>query len=41
MITIKNTDFTSNINLAAIIMVRVKDAMMETSRKLDLYVHPN
>lgn len=41
MITIKNTDFTSNIDLAAILMVRPKETMMEISRKLDLYVSPN
>lgn len=41
MITIKNTDFTSNIDLAAILMVQTKEEMIETSRKLDLYVSPN
>ena len=41
MITIKNTDFTSNIDLAAILMVRSKEAMIEIGRKLDLYVNPN
>lgn len=41
MITIKNTDFTSNIDFAAILMVLTKETMMETSRKLDLYVSPN
>lgn len=41
MITIKNTNFTSNIDLAAILMVRTKEAMIETSKKLDLYVSPN
>lgn len=41
MITIKNTDFTSNIDLAAILMVQTKEEMIETGRKLDLYVSPN
>lgn len=41
MITIKNTDFTSNIDLAAIFMVLTKEEMIETSKKLDLYVSPN
>lgn len=40
MKTIKNTDFTSNIDLAAILMVRTKETMMEISRKLDLYGKP-
>ena len=41
MITIKKNDFTSNIDLAAILMVQTKEEMIETSRKLDLYVSPN
>ena len=41
MITIKNTDFTSNIDLAAILMILTKEEMIETSKKLDLYVSPN
>lgn len=41
MITIKNTDFTSNISLASILMVRTKEYMLDTCKKLDLYVSPN
>lgn len=41
MITIKNTDFTSNISLASILMVRTKKYMLDTCKKLDLYVSPN
>lgn len=41
MITIKNTDFTSNVSLAAMLMVRTKEYMLDTCKKLDLYVSPN
>ena len=41
MITIKNTDFTSNISLASILMVRTKEYMLGICKKLDLYVSPN
>lgn len=41
MIIIKNTGFTSNIDLAAILMVQTKEEMIETDSKLDLYVSPN
>ena len=36
MITIKNTDFTSNISLASILMVRTKEYMLDTCKKLQL-----
>lgn len=41
MITIKNTDFTSTFSLAAMLMVRTKEYMLDTCKKLDLYVSPN
>ena len=41
MITIKDTHFTSDINLADMLMVRTKEYMLDTSKKLDLYVSPN
>lgn len=41
MITIKNTYFTSNVSLAAMLMVRTKEYMLDTCKKLDLYVSPN
>ena len=41
MITIKNTDFTSNLSLAAVLAVRTKEQMLDTCKKLDLYVSPN
>ena len=39
--TIKNTDFKSNVSLAAMLMVRTKEYMLDTCKKLDLYVSPN
>ncbi len=41
MITIKNTKFSSNIDLAAMLMVRTKAYMLDICKKLDLYVSPN
>lgn len=41
MITIKNTGFTSNVSLAVMLMVRTKEYMLDTCKKLDLYVSPN
>ena len=41
MITIKNTDFTSNVSLAAMLMIRTKEYMLDTCKKLYLYVSPN
>ena len=41
MITIQNTGFTSNVSLAAMLMVRTKEYMLDTCKKLDLYVSPN
>ena len=41
MITIKDTHFTSNVSLAAMLMVRTKEHMLDTCKKLDLYVSPN
>ena len=41
MITIKNTDFTSNVSLAAMLMVRTKENMLDTCKKLDLHVSLN
>lgn len=41
MITIKNTDFTSSLSLAAVLAVRTKEQMLDTCKKLDLYVSPN
>ncbi len=41
MITIKNTDFTSNQNLADILAVRTKEQMLNICKQLNLYVSPN
>ncbi len=41
MIAIKDTHFTSDINLADMLMVRTKEYMLDTCKKLDLYVSPN
>lgn len=41
MITIKNIDFTSNVSLAAMLMIRTKEYILDTCKKLDLYVNPN
>ena len=41
MITIKNTTFTSDIALPAILLVRTKADMLKIIEKLDLYVSPN
>ena len=41
MITIQNTGFTSSVSLAAMLMVRTKEYMLDTCKKLDLYVSPN
>ena len=41
MITIKDTHFTSDINLADMLMVRTKEYMLDICKKLDLYVSPN
>ena len=41
MVTIENTDFTSNVSLATMLMVRTKEYMLNTCKKLDLYVSPN
>ena len=41
VITIKHTDSTSDISLAALLMVRTKEYMVDTCKKLDLYVSPN
>lgn len=41
MITIKNTLFTSDISLAAIMNVMTKVKMLDIYKKLDLYVSPN
>lgn len=41
MITIKDTHFTSDIDLASMLMVRTKENMMQLCKKLDLYVSPN
>ena len=41
MITIKNTQFTSNISLAAIMNAMTKVKMLDICKKLDLYVSPN
>lgn len=41
MVTIKNTDFTSNQSLAAILNVKTKVDMLKIIKKLDLYVSPN
>ena len=38
MITIKNTDFTSNQNLADILAVRTKEQMLNICKQLNLYV---
>ena len=41
MITIKHTDFTSDISLAFMLMVCTKENMLDTCKKLGLYVSPN
>ena len=41
MITIKHTNFTSNIALADILAVKTKADMLKICKKLDLYVSPN
>lgn len=41
MITIKDTHFTSDIDLASMLMVRTKENMLQLCKKLDLYVSPN
>lgn len=41
MVTINNTDFTSNQSLAAILYVKTKADMLSIIKKLDLYVSPN
>ena len=40
-ITIKNKDFSSNINLATIMNVMTKVEMLKICNKLELYVSPN
>ena len=40
-ITINNKDFSSNINLAAIMNVMTKVEMLKICNKLELYVSPN
>ena len=41
MLTIKNTDFTSNLPLASILSVMTKVQMLDICKKLELYVSPN
>ena len=41
MITIKHTNFTSNIALADILVVKAKADMLKICKKLDLCVSPN
>ncbi len=41
MITIKSTQFTSDIKLAAIVNVMTKVKILDICKKLDLYVSPN
>ena len=41
MVTIKNTDFTSNLPLASILSVMTKVQMLNICKKLELYVSPN
>jgi hypothetical protein len=41
MVTIPNTDFTSNFPLQAILNVMTKVQMLDICKKLDLYVSPN
>jgi len=41
MVTIKKTQFTSDISLAAIMNVMTKVKMLDICKKLDLYVSPN
>ena len=41
MITIKNTQFTSDISLADIMNVMTKVKMLDICKKLDLHVNPN
>ena len=38
MITIKTTGFTSNVSLVAMLMVRTKEYMLDTCKKLDFSV---
>ena len=41
MVTIANTNFSSNQRLAAILAVKTKEAMTKIANRLDLYVSPN
>ena len=41
MITIKNTEFTSDLNLTSMLNVLTKVKMLDICKKLDLYVSPN
>lgn len=41
MITIKDTYFTSNVNLATMLIVRAKEYMLDTCMEPDLYVSQN
>ena len=41
MVTISNTNFTSNLSLASILSVKTKADMLKICKKLDLYVSPN
>lgn len=41
MVTIPNTEYTSNISLQAILNVMTKVEMLDICKKLDLYVSPN
>jgi len=41
MVTIDNTDFTSDISLASVFAVKTKEAMVKIADRLDLYVSPN
>lgn len=41
MVTIKHTNFTSDLSLASILSVKTKADMLKICEKLDLYVSPN
>ena len=41
MITINNTDFSSAIDLAGILVLLTKAEMLDICKRLDLYVSPN
>ena len=41
MITINNTDFSSSIDLAGILVLLTKAEMLDICKRLDLYVSPN